>query len=68
MSAATRSRPRGAFATYGRHYYWKSHKLGPLTDKLIDVVVDQTARVTSPLSAVPILSLGGAVAGAIPPA
>jgi FAD/FMN-containing dehydrogenase len=47
---------------HGRHYYWKSHKLGPLTDEIIDVVVDHAARVTSPLSAVPIFSLGGAVA------
>src|SRR5215216_5232397 len=47
---------------HGRHYYWKSHKLGPLTDDLIDVVVDHSARVTSPLSAVPIFCFGGAVA------
>ena len=47
---------------HGRHYYWRSHKLGPLTDEIIDVVIDQAARVTSPLSAVPIFSLGGAVA------
>jgi FAD/FMN-containing dehydrogenase len=47
---------------HGRHYYWRSHKLGPLTDEIIDVVVDQAAQVTSPLSAVPIFSLGGAVA------
>jgi FAD/FMN-containing dehydrogenase len=47
---------------HGRHYYWKSHKLGPLTDEIVDVVVDQAARLTSPLSAVPIFSLGGAVA------
>jgi FAD/FMN-containing dehydrogenase len=47
---------------HGRHYYWKSHKLGPLTDEIIDVVVDQAAQVTSPLSAVPIFSFGGAVA------
>jgi FAD/FMN-containing dehydrogenase len=47
---------------HGRHYYWKAHKLGPLTDEIIDVVVDQAAQVTSPFSAVPIFSLGGAVA------
>jgi FAD/FMN-containing dehydrogenase len=47
---------------HGRHYYWKAHKLGPLTDEIIDVIVDQAAQVTSPLSAVPIFSLGGAVA------
>ena len=47
---------------HGRHYYWKSHKLGPLTDEIVDVVVDQAARVTSPLSAATIFSFGGAVA------
>jgi len=47
---------------HGRHYYWKSHKLGPLTDEIIDVVVDQSAQVTSPLSTVPIFSFGGSVA------
>jgi hypothetical protein len=47
---------------HGRHYYWKSHKLGPLTDEIIDVVVEHAERVTSPLSAIPIFSLGGAVA------
>ena len=25
---------------HGRHYYWKSHKLGPLTDEIIDVVIE----------------------------
>jgi len=47
---------------HGRHYYWKAHKLGPLTDEIVDVVVDHAARVTSPLSAVPIFCFGGAVA------
>jgi FAD/FMN-containing dehydrogenase len=47
---------------HGRHYYWKAHKLGPLTDEIIDVVVDQAAQVTSPFSAVPIFCFGGAVA------
>jgi FAD/FMN-containing dehydrogenase len=47
---------------HGRHYYWKSHKLGPLTDEIIDIVVDQSAQVTSPLSTVPIFCFGGAVA------
>jgi FAD/FMN-containing dehydrogenase len=47
---------------HGRHYYWKAHKLGPLTDDIIEVIVDHAARVTSPLSAVPIFCLGGAVA------
>jgi hypothetical protein len=47
---------------HGRHYYWKAHKLGPLTDEIIDVVVDHATQVTSPLSAIPIFCLGGAVA------
>ncbi|MGH9191364.1 MAG: BBE domain-containing protein [Acidimicrobiales bacterium] len=47
---------------HGRHYYWKAHKLGPLTDEIIDAVVDHATRITSPLSAVPIFCLGGAVA------
>jgi FAD/FMN-containing dehydrogenase len=47
---------------HGRHYYWKAHKLGPLTDEIIDAVVDHAARITSPLSAVPIFCFGGAVA------
>jgi FAD binding domain/Berberine and berberine like len=49
---------------HGRHYYWKSHKLGPLTDEIIDVIVDHASQVTSPLSAIPIFCLGGAVARA----
>jgi hypothetical protein len=47
---------------HGRHYYWKSHKLGPLTDQIIDMVVDHATQVTSPLSAIPIFCFGGAVA------
>jgi FAD binding domain/Berberine and berberine like len=49
-------------APHGRHYYWKSHTLGPLTDEMIDVVVEQAAGITSPMSTVPIFTLGGAVA------
>jgi FAD/FMN-containing dehydrogenase len=47
---------------HGRHYYWKAHKLGPLTDDIVDLVVDRASQVTSPLSAIPIFCLGGAVA------
>ncbi len=47
---------------HGRHYYWKSHKLGPLTDEIIDVVVEHCEQITSPLSSVPLFSFGGAVA------
>jgi FAD/FMN-containing dehydrogenase len=47
---------------HGRHYYWKSHRLGPLTGDVIEVVVDHCSRITSPLATVPIFSFGGAVA------
>jgi FAD/FMN-containing dehydrogenase len=47
---------------HGRHYYWKAHKLGPLSDEIIDVVVEHAEQVTSPLSAIPIFCFGGAVA------
>jgi FAD binding domain/Berberine and berberine like len=49
-------------APHGRHYYWKSHKLGPLTDEMIDVIAAQAAMITSPFSTVPIFTQGGAVA------
>jgi hypothetical protein len=47
---------------HGRHYYWKSHKLGPLTDETISVVIDQAEQITSPLSSVALFTQGGAVA------
>jgi FAD/FMN-containing dehydrogenase len=47
---------------HGRHYYWKGWKLPPLTDGAIDVIVEQATTITSPLSAIPIFTLGGAVA------
>ena len=47
---------------HGRHYYWKAWKLPPLTDDAIDVIIEQAAAITSPLSAIPIFTLGGAVA------
>ena len=47
---------------HGRHYYWKSHKLPPLTDDLIDVVLEHASAITSPFSTVPLFTLGGAVA------
>jgi FAD/FMN-containing dehydrogenase len=47
---------------HGRHYYWKSHKLGPLTDDIIGVIVEQARRITSPLTTEPIFTQGGAVA------
>jgi FAD/FMN-containing dehydrogenase len=47
---------------HGRHYYWKSHKLGPLADDIIDIVVEHAGQITSPLSSIPVFCLGGAVA------
>jgi FAD/FMN-containing dehydrogenase len=47
---------------HGRHYYWKSRKLGPLSDAAIELVVEHASAITSPVSAVPIFSLGGSVA------
>jgi FAD/FMN-containing dehydrogenase len=47
---------------HGRGYYWKSWKLPPLSDAAIDVIVEHASAVTSPYSAVPIFTLGGAVA------
>jgi hypothetical protein len=47
---------------HGRHYYWKSHKLGPLTDEITSIVIDQAEQITSPLSSVALFTQGGAVA------
>lgn len=47
---------------HGRHYYWRSHKIGPLTDAMVDVLIAQSEAITSPLSSVPIFTQGGAVA------
>ncbi|HEX7276430.1 MAG TPA: FAD-binding oxidoreductase [Acidimicrobiales bacterium] len=47
---------------HGRHYYWKAWKVPPFTDAAIDVIVERGVSITSPLSAIPIFTLGGAVA------
>ena len=47
---------------HGLHYYWKSHKLPPLTDDMIDVIVEYAGAITSPLTGIPIFTQGGAVA------
>ena len=47
---------------HGDHYYWKSHKLPALSDEMIGVITEHAARVTSPLTTVPIFTQGGAVA------
>jgi hypothetical protein len=50
---------------HGRHYYWKSHKLGPLSDEVIATIIKCAEQVTSSLTTVPIFTQGGAV-GRIP--
>ncbi|MDQ3953556.1 MAG: FAD-binding oxidoreductase [Actinomycetota bacterium] len=47
---------------HGLHYYWKSHKLGPLDEETIGIVVEHARRITSPLTTVPLFTQGGAVA------
>jgi hypothetical protein len=47
---------------HGWHYYWKSWELPPLTDRAIDALVEQAARITSPRSYLIVFQLGGAVA------
>jgi FAD/FMN-containing dehydrogenase len=47
---------------HGRGYYWKSCSLPPLTDEMIDVLIRQAEKITSRFSAMPLFTLGGAVA------
>lgn len=47
---------------HGRGYYWKSCALPPLTDEMIDVLTRQAGKITSRFSAMPLFTLGGAVA------
>ncbi|MGH2583522.1 MAG: FAD-binding oxidoreductase [Dehalococcoidia bacterium] len=46
---------------HGRHYYWKSHRLPPLSDAMIDILAEHAAGITSPLSTVGLFCFGGAV-------
>jgi FAD/FMN-containing dehydrogenase len=47
---------------HGLHYYWKGHRLPPLSDEMIDVIVEHASEITSPLTSIGIYTLGGAVA------
>lgn len=47
---------------HGLHYYWKSLEVPPLADEVIDLVVEHSMRITSPLSYTVIFQQGGAVA------
>lgn len=49
----------------GNHYYWRSADVERLTDDVIDTVVEHASRITSPISAMPIYHLGGAI-GRVP--
>ena len=46
---------------HGRGYYWKSCALPPLSDEMIDILIRQARKITSPFAAMPIFTLGGAV-------
>lgn len=47
---------------HGRHYYQKSVSLPPLTDAVIDLIAEHAMGITSPFTAIPIFTFGGAVA------
>jgi len=47
---------------HGRHYYWRSHKLGPLDDAVTTVLLDNVDTISSPMSSIAIFTQGGAVA------
>jgi FAD/FMN-containing dehydrogenase len=49
----------------GKHYYWRTADVGPLSDEVIQIMVRHASRITSPLSSVPVYHLGGAL-GRIP--
>jgi FAD/FMN-containing dehydrogenase len=51
-----------AAVPHGNHYYWKSHRFGPLSSDIIDVMVGHAEQITSPLSTVGVFTFGGAVA------
>lgn len=51
-----------AAVPHGNHYYWKSHRVGPLTTDMIDVIAGHAEKITSPLSTMAVFSFGGAMA------
>jgi FAD/FMN-containing dehydrogenase len=46
----------------GRWYYFKSCDVPALTDEIIDITVERSLQISSPLTAFPIWQMGGAVA------
>lgn len=55
-------------APHGMHYYWKSHRLPNLSDKVIDVIVSRVESITSPFSQIGGWAVGGAASRADPEA
>jgi len=47
---------------HGRHYYWRSHRLGPLTDDMIGIITEHAGKITSGFSAIGLFCFGGAMA------
>jgi hypothetical protein len=50
----------------GRHYYWKAHLCGQITDEIIDLMVDHFSNVPSPATLLGFQQLGNA-ANRVPP-
>jgi FAD binding domain/Berberine and berberine like len=46
---------------HGRWYYFRSCDVAELTDEVIDITVEHSMRIASPLTAFPIWQMGGAV-------
>jgi hypothetical protein len=51
-----------ATVPHGWHYYWKSTELDPFNDQVIDIMVDHSSQIGSPLTYSVTFQLGGAVA------
>ena len=47
---------------HGRWYYFKSCDVAELSDEIIDITVERSLRIESPLTSFPIWQMGGAVA------
>lgn len=45
----------------GRRYYWKSHYLGGIENKTIDLLAEHATRIRSPHSAILMFQIGGAL-------
>jgi FAD/FMN-containing dehydrogenase len=46
---------------HGRWYYFKSCDVAELTDEIVDITVDRSLKIQSPLTSFPIWQMGGAV-------